>query len=206
STIGEKWNDTMNMSDIKSARITLSPSAQREKVGISLLKIGWKLHSLAENVADEPYEEVWGDRVGDSVVYYVEDELVRVNYITAETRGQERLDSIIAYLKVNLPVLEVDDITHWINTAKSTEERISAASHLGLVSETANPKIVHALREFHLRKTAPELRHAAIFSSSYAAWPEIDVMLEEVGKSDPDSQIRHLSRRVLKAVQARRRS
>ncbi|MFF2773927.1 hypothetical protein ACFVU3_03390 [Streptomyces sp. NPDC058052] len=191
--------------DLATVRLALSPNVARSEVGAFFIRITWVLRSLEEGSVDEPYEEVWSDRNGIDAAFYVEDDLVGVHYLTLEAQPGKRIESLVGRVRAGLNVLDSLDVVTWVREASTLEERAVAAGHLGLATESPDSAVIAAFRELLLGESIDSVvRKAALVSSAYAAWEELDGVLSAVASSDPDREVRAVARRVLRSVRRSR--
>jgi hypothetical protein len=195
----------MTQEELMTVRFALMPTVLREEIGEFFIRRAWVLHSFEEGGGREPYEEVWGDRDGEAAAFYVEDDLVGVNYLTLEAPQGERIEGLAGEVKGGLRILTTADALEWVRRASTLEEKIVAAAHLGLVTEAPDPAVISKFGEVLLDTTSdPLVRQAALISSTYAAWPELDEILGMVASSDSDLEVRAAARRVLKSLRRHR--
>lgn len=191
--------------DLTAVRLALSPNVARDDVGAFFIRIAWVLRSLEEGSVDEPYEEVWSDRDGIDAAFYVEDGLVGVHYLTLEAQSGKRIESLVGRVRAGLNVLDSVDVVAWVREASTVEERAVAAGHLGLVTESPDSAVIAAFRELLLGGSSDSLvKKAALVSSAYVAWEELDDVLSAVASRDPDREVRTVARRVLHSVRKNR--
>lgn len=183
-------------------RITLSPTVTREDVALLAAIRRWRPVAVAEARADGPYERVW--EVGpETGAHYVEDDLLGVAYVRLIGDDAEA-ESAAATFAAELDTIATEEAVEWTYRAATSEQRVLAASYLAASAPSAaDPRVAAALERL-LADDDPEVRRAGIFACSYPSWPELDPLLEQVRRHDPEPEIREAARRALAAIRRHR--
>lgn len=177
-------------------RIVLDPSVPREAIEATATACGWPLRRAAGPDELEPYNVAWGTGRGcDSVIQYMEDDLLGARYLVV-TGSQ--VDETAMAIEQRLDTVALDTAIRRFSSAVTLEEVAQALSQAVIAADVdvPEPAVLAVIRQ-GLTNRFPDLRRTAIAACTYLNWKELDVLLTEVIRRDPDPDVTRLASDVL---------
>jgi hypothetical protein len=168
-------------------RLVLKEPDPRKAVGVLAYDEEWKLLRIADRTERDPYEIIYGLEDGDTRIYYSEDHIIGLAYITIV---KSRAAEVAALIRERLHVFSVDDILKEAQQAKTRDDWISVVYELGAAAPPeADARIINVF-ERALQHDDADVRRAAIVGITYTEWKEFAPLLARVAGNDPDPEVR----------------
>lgn len=170
-------------------RLILNPVLTEEDISALAGLQGWPMYAVkpANQVS---YERIFRTADGRNFISYVEDYCIGVRYLSVQGPDTAILAARIPEL---LPLLSREDVIHMLRDASTREEEIAAIDHLAAIAGLQFDSGLFQLILKALESDDAEVRKAAIFASSYPAWRELEVPLQQIRANDTDPLVRELA-------------
>ena len=149
------------------------------------------LENLEQNVS---YELVYEDRQNESWLYYVEDLLIDLPYVTAYGREQESLANLVAEKLNAWP--DEDLFAAW-DHADSVENAAQALLKLGVAAPPEHSEPFFIRIGAGLEHDHQHVRNAAATAVAYRGWLALKPTIIELESTDPDEAMRRRCRMIL---------
>lgn len=167
-------------------RLPLDPSVPQSQVESLAYVANWDVHRIQKRTEDTPFEVTWIDPEAGTLVHYIRDFLLEVEYLVVEG---PRAEAVARMLETRLKVVSLDDALRMARDGATREDRIGGMYYAVLASRGAEPPAVDLVTEA-LEDADVDVRRAAIFAAGYAEWSELDPALARVAREDVDPEIR----------------
>ena len=183
-----------------SRRIVLRQSPAEEDVQLFADEIGWRRR------VDEPYNrdrravhEVAWFADPALLLRYAEDPVSRHSYVEAWATDQDKADTFAELAAERLDAWGEDELLKSFD-ATDPMTRAVAAIRIGLASpEQFDERFFSRIRT-GMSDPDRRVREAAIYATVYAAWSQYIQILQDVERSDPDTELRQDARKALNVI------
>ena len=166
----------------------------------AFMKLAWeqdwllRKRTLQDRETNTSYELVFQDEDNDSWLYYVEDLLIDLPYVTTYGREQDALADLVAGELDTWPSEEL--FAAW-DHADSVEDAARALLMLGVAAPPTYSEPFSTRLEAGLRHEHQHVRNAAAIAVAYRGWKALQPTIIELQSSDPDEAMRRRCRTIL---------
>lgn len=149
----------------------------------------------------QPREVTWG--IGpNAVMHYIEDVISGYCWVTFSGFNPETLLDIREAAILALPVRTEDEIISGYDRATTPDALVSATYLAGIAAPESFEERFFQRVERSLASGATQVRQAALWATTYSAWPEFRPALALIAHHDPDPARRQDAAFVLEAFDA----
>lgn len=181
-------------------RLAFDGSVTRDAFGRTAVALGWLPHDVVQRSDEAPYEEIWV-AADDTVVHYIEDELIGVSYLVV--RGEREI-AVAQDVADGVGTVGAADAAAMVRSATTSADRLRGLAYVAAIAPAErDDELLRALSET-LGDADPEVRRGAVFACTYPSWPELDAVLERVSTDDPLPELRQVAAQTLTAIRRRR--
>jgi hypothetical protein len=150
-------------------------------------ELGWSLYRAGGPDILEPYTATWRVEGQDVSVQYTEDDLLGARYVMI---SGSRVEDASAALEDRLETVTLDAAVEGFASAPTVERRGESLVRAVIAADpdVVQPAVLAVIRDA-LSDPAPDLRRTAIATCTYLTWNDLDPLLAEVTRQDPEPDV-----------------
>jgi len=145
-----------------------------------------------------PYELQWS--AGPALVmHYTEDDLSNTGYLVITGQRDDATQATAKVAERHLKFSSFDELLQEAGRASGTAERCRALIRVAIGAPRVFDRRLFDIIQNSLHDENPDIREAALWATSYPAWPQFRKLLENVAVHDPDHRIRDTAQGIAEA-------
>lgn len=165
-------------------RVVLRPEVTVDDIEEAALDLDWLLVRNWPASDERPYEDMYVDRDEETVIHYLDDNLVGLRYLVI--KGPDA-DTIERDARELLPTYRPDDATKAWTTAATLEQKTQAVHLLALATDPKERASAVEALQSAAADPDPRVRRAVILASTYVGWPELRTLLSALAEDSDES-------------------
>jgi hypothetical protein len=150
---------------------------------------GWTYVGERQDEQQPGLERIWTTDGGKTFVSWVEDPTIGLRYIGV---NGEHAAEVGETVKQSSPLLSHEDVLMIMRARKTREDKVAGLFILAASGNESDPERLAELEEL-LADDDVDVRRAAIITSLYTEWPQVESSLERIQHSDSDAQLRQMA-------------
>ena len=176
-------------------KLVLKPTSNEMDVRLIASINHWQIQADIPADASTPWQIIWMLPEGDTRVIYVEDSLLRINYLVVEGSREVQVAELV---QKGLEVYDSSDIDRLRQRDMDPAEAEKLVSVMALLAMDRFDREIYTLFSIALEHPAVSVRRAAVFAITYAPWQPLRNLLWK--RQDEDSEIRPDIEVILKSI------
>lgn len=149
---------------------------------------GWIYLGQMEQTEREPFQMEWRTEDKKTSVTYIEDFVIRVNYLFI--RGEKVNEAVSKAEEMFREVIYTrEEILNMWQQAKDRNQKIVGIYYVGASASSYYKEEIYRAFEEAFRDTDLEVRLAAVWAVSCLAWPKVRELLGRISEIESDTEV-----------------
>ncbi|MER5556018.1 hypothetical protein ABT001_30840 [Streptomyces sp. NPDC002793] len=185
-----------------SSKIRLVPRAVTSRADIEQLakQLGWTHHRTTQKGERTPFEITWLSPDRGAVIHWIEDHLVRVDYLLVQGPA---VDPAISSLKSRIDFHSSESLQEVFDETRDSSALMDALHALGVYCSGPFDPHLFALFRWSMNDPDPLVRRVALLTASLTDWLEFIPLMDYVRTHDPSESVRAQAETILDVMSAR---